>query len=147
MIVLKEQRRLTAESCKHLYFSFDLPHDGKELCVRFGFSPSKLEDNNRAIELIRQGMAVYQPGTKYEDSQLEEYLPLKNMLTLSIDSPQGFVGTAHRFCAKQIHKITAQKSSRGFLPQPIEKGRWSVTVSAFHFVTPFVEFDLEVSFE
>lgn len=139
---------MTAEqNCRHIHIPFELPHDGKELCVRFSFSPSKLEDKSKALELIRKGMTVYEPDKEYDDAELEEFLPLKNMLTLSIDSPKGFIGTAHRFCIKQIHKISAENSSRGFLPHMVEKGEWSITVSPFHFVTLFVDFDLEVSFE
>lgn len=148
MIVLKEQRRLFAEeSCRHIFIPFEVPFDGAELCVRFSFSPSILEDKNKALALLRQGMARYEPEKKFDNSELEKFLPLNNMLTLSIDSPDGFVGTAHRYGIKQLLKISAKKSARGFFPQAVKKGIWRVTVSPFHFVTQYVDFDLEVNVE
>ncbi|MDD4316299.1 MAG: hypothetical protein PHC84_03960 [Clostridia bacterium] len=148
MIVLHEHRRLTeSESCRHIYIPFEAPCGGNALTVKFSFQPATLEDRQQSLEIIRRGMEIYEPGIRRNDAELEEFLPLKNMLTLSIDSPDGFIGAAHRHSVNQLHKISAQKSSRGFVPCAVTKGRWIITVSPFHFVTPYVDFDLEVSIE
>lgn len=148
MKVLQKQIKLTQEdSCSHMNIPFKVPSDGEFLYVKFSYFPKYLEDKESSFKQLLTNLEHYAPNKTFSEKDLEEFLPIKNLLTVSLDSPFGFVGTAHRHTIKQNHTISERKSSNGFLRQKIIKGEWNITISAHLIVTPYVNIDLEVSYE
>lgn len=148
MIVLKKNFTLDiAQSCEHINFPFEIPSKGNILYVNFRYNPNKFEDKTSSMEMLRNALHRYTPEKSYSEEELLKYLPLRNLLTISLDSPTGVVGTAHKHNNNQKHLISADESSKGFVKQKIIKGKWNITISAHLIVSPFVDVELEVSYE
>jgi len=101
----------------HIRFPFYLDKPAKELRLEFSFTPDIMEDKEAARTIIRGAFLKY--TGEVEEHKVDNYLPLKNLLTLSVDSPRGFLGTAHRHMPKQTIFINKGKASRGFIPSEI----------------------------
>jgi hypothetical protein len=148
MIVLKKSFRLTdKDSDTHTNFNFTVPRDARALVVSFSYYPKKLEDKELSYRLLRKALAHYDEGVEFDDKELDSYLPLKNLLTVSVDGPQGRAGAAHRQGNVQKHVISHSGSSQGFVKQKITRGVWNITVSAHSIVTPYVDVLLEAEIE
>lgn len=138
MIVLSVDRRLQIEDKEsHINFPFHIPRTGRELRVNMSFHPARLEDKNEAKAVIREGFIKYL-GEVNED-KIENYLPLRNLMTISIDSPIKSLGTAHRHLKDIGHFINKDKASRGFYTSEIMDGLWNITLSVFAIVTEYVD--------
>lgn len=146
MIILKEERRILQEkSNTHINIPFIVPFDGKKLVIKFSYFPKQVVDEILSLKLIQECLETFEPTKIYRIEELNNFLPLNNMLTLSIDSPEGFLGTAHRQMSEQRHIISETESSRGFIKQKVQKGEWNITISVYPLISPFVDFELEVS--
>ena len=64
---------------------------------------------------------AYRPGTVGD---------FRNLLTLSLFDPRGFRGAGHRGESNQQINISSDVATPGFLPGPIDPGRWTVELHA-----------------
>lgn len=56
-----------------------------------------------------------------QEGNIENYLPIKNLVTVSLDSSREYLGAAHRQSNKQEHIISSAFSSAGFLRRILQK--------------------------
>lgn len=113
--------------------------------IHFMYSPKELDDNDKAFGFINEGFAKYAPEPYRKGyKKAEEYLPVVNLLTVSLDSPTGYVGCAHRQSPQQIHCFSETECSRGFVPQKLISGEWKVTINVHALVSDQCEFTLEI---
>lgn len=83
--------------------------------IEFSYSPKNLDDEEKAHKYIDDGFEKYAPEPYRKGYKpWYEYLPVKNLLTVSLDSPDGYIGCAHRQDSRQTHIISETESSRGF---------------------------------
>ena len=54
----------------------------------------------------------------------ESFLPVKNLITISLDKDGVYLGNAHRWATTQEHLISVNQVSRGFLPPEKMEGEW-----------------------
>ena len=81
----------------------------------------------------------------YSDyTEREEYLPLKNHITISLDSPLDYVGAAHRHGNNQHVIISEDFSSVGFEKTKIEKGKWVLTLNVHALITEKADFSVKI---
>lgn len=148
MIVLKKKLTIEAKQNRlHINIPFQIPSEGKKLYINFSYKPHRYNDKERCIPMLRKALAHYAPEKSYTDEDLLRYLPLKNLVTVSLDSPSGAVGSAHRHNDNQKHIISEVESSRGFIKQKIIQGDWNITLSVHSIVSPQIDVELEVSYE
>lgn len=141
MIVLDINRRLNPENREsHLNFPFSVDKIAKALIINFSFYPDLMEDQEKAVQMVKDGFMKYYG--EVDEDKINNYLPIKNLLTLSIDSPKKSLGTAHRHLKIQQHKITSEKASRGFIPSEIMAGQWNITISVHSIATDYVDIKL-----
>ncbi|MCU6710960.1 hypothetical protein M6D81_19880 [Paenibacillus sp. J5C_2022] len=148
--ILQVEGRLTPLSSKtHITYQFHLPEATDRLRVAFSYSPKRLEDPVKAKAMIHQALEQYAEPSQQErlKEKWESYAPLLNLLTLSVDDPDGFRGSAHRHPNEQLHLIGADISSPGFFSGRIQQGVWRVTISAHCIVTDNCEYQLLVQAE
>lgn len=148
--ILHVEGRLTPLSSKtHITYQFHLPEAIERLHVAFSYSPKKLEDPAKTQVLIHEALEKYvkPPLQDVYKKQWENYAPLLNLLTLSLDDPAGFRGSAHRHPNEQQHDIGAEESSPGFFSGPIQEGVWRLTISAHCVVTEDCHYKLLVQAE
>lgn len=136
-IILKETKKcLTPEDEKsNVFFPFDVPEGVSKLCITYSYIPKTLADREKSYELIKENLIrdAGEAWTEYTD--YEEFVPLKNLVTLSLCSPEGFRGAAHRQADNQYHEVSESFASPGFLRGGIIPGRWTLCLNVHALVT------------
>lgn len=141
MLVLDIAKRLNREDCnKHIKFDFTVDEGAKSLKLFFEYTPPYLEDKEKSRQMIEQAFIGYMG--EIDPKRVDNYLPLRNLLTISVSSPDGWIGTAHRHLKILDYYINEEKASRGFHPTRIIAGKWSITVSIYSVLTDYVDMQL-----
>ena len=145
MILLKKELQVFPKDEKtNISFPFDVTEDVKSLKITFSYDPKVLEDDDRAKMLIENN--IKKDAGEYADQypSWEEFAPLKNLITVSVDDPDTYRGCAHRQDKDQIHIIREDFSSRGFHKGAIQKGQWKVVLNLHGIVTEKIDCKLMV---
>lgn len=141
---IETQGTLTPTSSKtHIIFTFDILEDIKKLNIEFSYDPKFLDDLDASKKIIEESLHLYYEDGKYE-GKWEEYLPLKNLLTLSIDDPKGFRGAVHNHPNKQYLYLSEEQASLGCIAGKLHKGHWEVTLSIHAVVTENCTYNLHI---
>lgn len=132
--LLTVEKKLDPGSSKtSLTFLFEVPQRIRQLTAHMAYSPVILDNRGQSQTLVQAAIRAYAPWEPLES--WEKYLPLSNLITLSLDDPAGFRGNAHRKQGDQTHTLSAAQASPGFLPGPIVPGAWRATVHIHVLVT------------
>ncbi|WP_274650220.1 hypothetical protein [Paenibacillus humicola] len=134
------------DSSTHRTYAFRLERPAGRLGIRFAYAPKHLSDEEESraqiLAAIENGMM---PGQKEAAAAAwRSYLPLSNLITLSIDDPAGFRGACHRHDPEQRHFIGEDGASPGLLPGPLREGEWTVTLSFHAVVTDVCAYELQL---
>ena len=117
------------------YMPFTVPEGTKKLYITYSYSPKILEDKEKSYELIKENILRDAPEDINRYPDYEEFLPLKNLVTVSLDSPEGFRGAAHRHDDVQFHEISEDFASPGFLKGKITEGQWILSLNIHAVIT------------
>lgn len=129
----------------NITYTFPIHAESDRLDIYFSYRPKILEDLELSKELIVEGIEKF--GGRAKGSYLDDwksFLPLNNLLTISVDDYEKFRGSAHRHNPEQHHFIKKDDASSGFIPGPIGKGQWRVTISIHAVVTNQCKYTLKV---
>ncbi|MGI6213246.1 MAG: hypothetical protein ACOYIQ_01690 [Christensenellales bacterium] len=144
MVVLSYAEKLAPVHAKtHIRLPFIIEGEHKRLRINYSYTPKALEDNGKALALIAEGLEKC--GESVDNAK--DYLPVVNLITLSLDSPAGYIGAAHRHINTQRHIIGAEYSDRGFIKTEIIPGEWSITLSCHYIASEEVSVAIEVECE
>ena len=123
---------------------FFVEDDFEKLEIFYSYSPKILEDKEKSKALIEENI-IRDAGENYIDyPSWEAFMPLKNLITLSLDSPSAYVGAAHRQADSQHHIISKAFSSVGFEKTEIEKGKWTLTLNVHALITDKVDCSVRI---
>ncbi|MFC5451540.1 hypothetical protein [Paenibacillus aestuarii] len=145
--LLEVQGHVTATASRsQISYSVLVPEGLSVLYIKFRYAPKVLEDKARTKALVEEAAVKYLEGERLAMyvEQWEKVFPLQNLLTLSLDDPQGYRGAAHRHTPEQEHRIRITDASPGFWPGPIRAGMWRITVSVHAVVTEICTYELQV---
>ena len=149
-IVLKEaQTQLHPDDEKSTRFiPFDVPEGVNKLCITYSYSPKILEDKAKSYELIKENL-IRDAGEEWtEHSDFEEFMPLKNLVTLALCSADGsYRGAAHRQADSQYHEISETSASSGFLKSKITAGQWKLLLHVHALVTDLCTCNIKIEGE
>ncbi len=136
-IILKETETYLRpdDERSNRYIPFTVPEGIKKLFITYSYSPKILENKEKSYELIRENILRDAPEDMDRYTDYEEFMPLKNLVTLSLDSPEGFRGAAHRHDETQFHEIGESFASPGFLKSKIIAGEWRLSLNIHAVVT------------
>ncbi len=144
-LILTEANLYPYCSRTHITYTFNLQKDSEQLNIDFEYYPKILKDPVKSKELIINGLNLYADKKRcLLTEKWEQFLPLKNLLTISIDDSDKFRGCAHRHSPKQNLVISHEKASPGFIPGMLKKGLWKVTISVHAVVTDNCHYKLHV---
>ncbi len=101
-----------------------------------------LGDMEQARRAIQRGIRKYLKDT--DPSQWERFLPVVNLVTLSLECEGVFVGSAHRHHPKQSLMISEEMSSPGFERHKISRGNWRAVVCVNALVSDLVRYRLMI---
>lgn len=148
--VLDVKGRVTPEDSKtHIRIPFQIDQDCSLLQVHFEYAPKVLEDRDRSLMLLTQSFETYLLPEQREPAlnQVDSYFPLKNLITLSLDDPNGYRGACHRHDASLELQLSAEQASPGLMPGRLPAGDWQVTLSIHCIVTDTCEYRLQIGAE
>ncbi len=139
-VIFEKDIILTPEDEKtNVPLDFLVSDDFSNLEIFYSYSPKILEDKEKSRELIEENIKR-DAGENFPDyPSWEAFMPLKNLITLSLDSPSGYKGAAHRQSDSQHHIISEDFASVGFEKTKIEKGKWILTLNLHAIVTEKVQ--------
>jgi len=144
--ILLAEGKLTPSCSKcHITYAFELNNDSSRLDIYFSYEPKVLDNIQKSKELICQGIVKFCEGKHEELEQWEKYLPIKNLLTISIDDRDTFRGCAHNQLEHQHLFITKNNASNGLIPGNIAVGQWKVTISVHAAVTEICNYKLHIT--
>jgi len=135
-LIFAEGKLTPACSKSHIKYTFNLPVQSRRLNIDFEYQPKKLFDEERSKMLIQEGLRRFcENPDENELNSWKSYMPLSNLLTISIDDPKGFRGSVHRHTPVQHLFITEDAASPGLIQGSLPEGQWSVTISVHAVVT------------
>ena len=107
-------------------FCFCVPDNIQQIRIRFEFSPGKEEDPAPCLPPIQEALNRYYDSYPREMQPMNEdsFMPIKNLITISLDKDGVYLGNAHRWAPQQEHLISAQKASLGFVSPEEMAGKW-----------------------
>ena len=133
-------------SKSHISYWFELPEDTEKLYIDFAYSPKILEDRAKTKSLIETAIRKF-ISPELQVQYLEKwnsYLPLKNLLTISVDDPNQNRGAAHRHAPEQQLYIEELDASPGLVSGHLVPGQWRITISLHAVVTDICDYSLQV---
>lgn len=128
----------------NIILPFTVTERAGELIIDYSYSPKLLTDNEKAERLICENLLRDAGEDAGEYTDYGKFVPLKNLITLSLDSPTGYSGAAHRQPNEQHHVIKKDFASPGFLKGEIEKGQWRLVLNVHAVVTDEVTCKIRV---
>ncbi|PAD79405.1 hypothetical protein [Paenibacillus campinasensis] len=130
----------------HITYQFHIDEPAACLDIAFAYSSKALEDREASRRMILEAIDKYaEPSiSELQKQHWERFVPLQNLLTLSLDDPSGFRGSAHRHPPEQHHLLTEEQASPGFIAGPLPSGIWKLTISIHCVVTPECHYRLVV---
>ena len=101
--VLETTVRVTpAQEKTNLVLPFALAEEARQLKIIYSYAP-KLLDGEAAAEAAENCLLRDAGEYRAQYPAAETFLPLKNLITLSLDDPNGYRGAAHRQADSQVH--------------------------------------------
>lgn len=125
MLIFEKRGEVTPEKDKtNIVIPFEVPDGIEKLIIDYSYSPKTEKNREKSLERIRNCIEKYSAA-----GEPEAYLPVKNLITLSLDDSSGFRGAAHRQADSQHHEISADFASNGFVKGKISSGTWRVVLN------------------
>ena len=113
MILLNKCGKITVDNNKtNITFPFEIKDNFKSIKIKFEYAPKTLEDREKSIQIIKSCLEKYGED---EEFNIESYLPVKNFVTLSLDSSREYIGAIHRQSNKQELVVSSDIHHRAFL--------------------------------
>ncbi len=141
-----ELRVLPAQEKTNIVLPFTLKKAAQVLKITYAYAPKTAageEAEQRAEDCLLRDAGAF----RGEYPPAKDFLPLKNLITLSLDDPNGYRGAAHRQANEQNHIFTETESPLGFSAGALPKGEWRVVLNVHALVTPFCDCRVKVEAE
>lgn len=141
MLIFEARGKITAANDKsNLIHKFDVPDNIKALKIKYSYSPKTIESREKAVELVKGCFDEFEEQLVGKPA---EYLPIKNLITISVDENGKYRGAAHRQDNEQEHIISEDFASYGFTSGKIEQGEWDIVLN-IHYVGCDVDYMITV---
>lgn len=128
MIIFEKSGTVLPEQDKtNIPLAFTVPDGIEKLVIDYSYSPKTLDDKEKAYKLLEKSIEKYL-GSEC-NAKPEDFMPVKNLITLSLDENGNYRGAAHRQADKQHHEISEDAASPGFLKGKIHSGKWKLMLN------------------
>lgn len=115
------------EENQHFYFQFLVKENCSKITIDYSYSPIEY---NGLDALERINNAYKKVNQQIDEDNIKRLLPLKNLITIAFDGPQGLIGNAHRFKPLATYSIGPTNADYGFKPCRIIPGLYRISLSA-----------------
>ena len=130
------------DSKTNIVYSFTVSENTKRLTVNYSYFPKEVENREKALLLIEEGLEKYEEKCE----ALTDFLPIRNLITLSFDENGRYRGACHRHPNNQTIVISDENSTPGIINRPLERGEWQVVLNV-HYAGCGVEYSIEIEEE
>ena len=120
---------------------FEVNGDFDIIRVSYSYYPKTVSNEETALKTINEKMRQYD----YTDYNAEDYLPVKNLVTLSFDDPLGYRGACHRQPNEQ-KIIIGKNSTSGIENRENPRGKWRIVLNV-HYAGCNIDYEIGVSGE
>ena len=139
MVLFEQDYRWTPQDAQHdVPFSFTCPDETAEVRLYFTFSPGRETSEEICRPEVEKALTRYYDCYPHElqPMRTEQFLPVKNLITISLDKDGQYIGNAHRWATEQEHILTTKQASRGFTPPATLAGAWSGALHLHEIISP-----------
>lgn len=144
MILFQKKSVLSVKDDKtNIIHKFSVPENIGALKIKYEYSPKEVADRELAVNLIKDCFKKYDEHIVGRPS---DYLPVKNLLTLSLDDKKTYRGASHRQSNNQEILISADNATAGYEKGDITPGQWTAVISV-HSISCDVDYKLQVEGE
>lgn len=127
MLIFEKSGRISpAQDKTNIPLEFTVPKGIDKLIIEYSYFPKKVYDAN-ARELLEKSIEKYLG--EGSGAVPEDFMPVNNLITLSLDENGCYRGAAHRQARIQRHEIGEDFASPGFLKGKISAGIWRVVLN------------------
>ena len=130
------------DSKTNIVYSFTVSENTKRLTVNYSYFPKEVENREKALRLIEEGLEKYDEKCE----ALTDFLPIRNLITLSFDENGRYRGACHRHPNNQTIVISDENSTPGIINRPLEGGEWQVVLNV-HYAGCEVDYSIEIEEE
>lgn len=127
LIFEKTGKVMPKQNKTNIPLAFTVPSGIEKLIIDYEYSPKTVEDTETAEKLLEESIEKYL-GDEYSASP-QDFMPVKNLVTLSLDCSKEYRGAAHRQADKQHHEIGKDFASPGFIKGEIKEGKWQLVLN------------------
>ena len=128
---------LPSQDKTNIALPLTVPNGIKEIKIKYSYSPKTVEDSAAAEKAVVEGMKKY--NVPLDD--VNRFLPVSNLITLSFDDPDGYRGACHRQPNKQLITI-GQNSTPGIFNRKITAGEWRIVLNV-HYAGRKIHYSVE----
>lgn len=145
-IILDQKYRFSPEMSKtNFSVPFTLRKDYQSMIITCQYVPKEVSDLTLCQKEIEAGLQRYIPASQMDEfGNWQNYLPLMNFITLSLNFGSLYIGCAHRHASTQLHVISSKKSSPGFIPHTPQTGSWRAVLNIHAAISDPVEYSLQI---
>ncbi len=135
LLIERELTLKEADTKTSVTIPFNVPENTKKLFITYSYSPKILDDEEKSNRLIKENILKDAPDDVGAYTDYGRFMPLKNLITLSLNSPEAYVGAAHRQDSEQQHEIGEAFASPGFIKGKPVNGEWNLSLDIHAIVT------------
>jgi hypothetical protein len=146
-MLINAKGQVTPECAKsHITYSFDLRHPVDKINIHFVYYPKRLEDLEQSKKIIYESIEKYTLSEHVEalKEKWQNYMPLTNAITLSIDDPERHRGAVHRHEPEQLLQLSEHQASPGLVSGLLIEGMWKVTLSLHSIISEVCSYELQI---
>ena len=139
MVLLEQNYRWTPQDAQHdVLFSFVCPEGTAEVRLYFTFSPGRETADEICRPQVEKALTRYYDcyPRELQPMQADKFLPVKNLITISLDKDGQYIGNAHRWDTAQEHILTTETAPRGFTPPSRLEGAWGGMLHLHEIISP-----------
>lgn len=134
------------DTSSDIVFSFQCPAEVEELVVSFTYSPGEEATREICLPAVQAAVTRYYGGypQEIEPMTAEQFLPVKNLITLSLAREGVYLGNAHRWAPEQEHVISCRYASSGFCCPVSMAGAWTGMLHLHEVLSPVCKGHLRI---
>lgn len=134
-----------AESKTNVVVPLDVPRDFTALLFCTEYEPKIVADQVSARKAVEAAIECFIPEeARPVWGRWQDYMPVVNFITLSLDCGETYIGCAHRHSPVQDHIISASYASPGFVRHAACAGSWRCVLNCHAVVDEAVRYTLRV---
>lgn len=127
--------------------TFTLKKDYSKMVIRYQYGPS-YASQEESYRLVKEALERYYPQNRnITESDIKNYLPIENLVTLSLSLNGDYLGARHTKERNQEVVISLHQSSLGFPKQSVSKGEWEIQLNVHCVVSEKIQAFITVTVE